>query len=86
MTKTTLAIDGMMCGMCENHINTAIRNNFKVKKVNSSHSAGRTEIISEEPLDEDKIKSVIGETGYTLNGISSEEYEKKKFSLFGRKE
>ena len=84
MIKTTLKIDGMMCGMCESHINTAIRNNFKVKKVNSSHSAGETEIISDEPLDEDMIKSVIGETGYTLKGISSEEYEKKKFTLFGR--
>ena len=84
MIKTTLKIDGMMCGMCESHINTAIRNNFKVKKVNSSHSAGETEIISDEPLDEDRIKSVIGETGYTLKGISSEEYEKKKFTLFGR--
>ena len=84
MIKTTLKIDGMMCGMCESHVNTAIRNNFKVKKVNSSHSAGETEIISDEPLDEGRIKSVIGETGYTLNGISSEEYEKKKFSLFGR--
>lgn len=84
MIKTTLKIDGMMCGMCESHINTAIRNNFKIKKVNSSHSAGETEIISDEPLDEDRIKSVIGETGYTLKGISSEEYEKKKFTLFGR--
>ena len=84
MIKTTLKIDGMMCGMCESHINTAIRNNFKVKKVNSSHSAGETEIISDEPLDEDRIKSVIGETGYTLKGISTEEYEKKKFTLFGR--
>ena len=84
MIKKTLKIDVMMCGMCESHINTAIRNNFKVKKVNSSHSAGETEIISDEPLDEDRIKSVIGETGYTLKGISSEEYEKKKFTLFGR--
>ena len=33
MIKTTLGIEGMMCGMCESHINNAIRNNFKVKKV-----------------------------------------------------
>ena len=25
MTKTTLKIDGMMCGMCEAHVNDAIR-------------------------------------------------------------
>ena len=38
MVKTTLGIDGMMCGMCESHMNDAIRNNFDVKKVTSSHS------------------------------------------------
>lgn len=32
MIKTTLKIDGMMCGMCEVHMNELIRNNFKVKK------------------------------------------------------
>lgn len=37
MTKTTLKIDGMMCGMCESHVNDAIRNAFEVKKVTSSH-------------------------------------------------
>ena len=36
MVKTIVGIDGMMCGMCESHMNDAIRNNFKVKKVNSS--------------------------------------------------
>ena len=38
MIKTTVKVDGMMCGMCESHVNEAIRNAFKVKKVNSSHS------------------------------------------------
>ena len=28
MTKTTLKIDGMMCGMCESHVNDAIRKAF----------------------------------------------------------
>lgn len=32
MVKTTLGIDGMMCGMCESHMNDAIRNNFDVKR------------------------------------------------------
>lgn len=78
MIKTTLQIDGMMCGMCESHVNEAIRNNFDVSKVSSSHSKGITEITSAAPLDEDKIRSVIGETGYELKGISTEEIAKKK--------
>ena len=33
MLKTVLKIDGMMCGMCESHMNDLIRKNCKVKKV-----------------------------------------------------
>ena len=82
MIKTTLKIDGMMCGMCESHINDAIRNSFDVKKVNSSHTKGETVIVSKEALDQDKIKSVIDKTGYELQSVSSEELEEKK-GLFG---
>ena len=78
MTETVVMIDGMMCGMCESHINDAIRNSFDVKKVNSSHTKGETVIVSKEALDEDKIKSVIDKTGYELQSVSSEELEEKK--------
>ena len=82
MTKTVLTIEGMQCGMCESHVNEAIRNNFAVKKVTSSHAKNRTEILSEQPLDEQKLRDVIGPTGYTLTNIASEPYEKK--GLFHR--
>ena len=83
MTKTTLKIDGMMCAMCESHMNDAIRKAFKVKKVTSSHTKGETVIISENPVDEGALREAIEPTGYRLEGISSEPYEKK--GLFGRK-
>ena len=42
MIKTTLKIDGMMCGMCEAHMNDVIRKNFKVKKRrNGDHQRGQ---------------------------------------------
>ncbi len=85
MIKTVLKIDGMMCGMCEAHMNDAVRNAFKVKKVNSSHSKGETEIISENALDEAMLRETVEKTGYKLLDISSEPYEKKGFSLFGKK-
>lgn len=83
MTKTILNIEGMMCGMCEAHVNDAIRKAFQVEKVSSSHSKNQTEIISKEPLDEELIKTTIAATGYTLKGIQSAPYEKKGFKLFG---
>ena len=68
---TVLEIDGMMCPMCESHINEAIRNNFSVKSVKSSHKTGITQIESEEPLDEERVRAVIKDTGYELKNISS---------------
>ena len=84
MIKTTLEIDGMMCGMCESHVNDAVRKFADVKKVSSSHSKGRTEIITEEPLDEEELKKAIDDTGYRVLSIKTEPYKKKGFSLFGR--
>ena len=84
MIKTTLEVKGMACGMCENHVNEAIRNTFAVKKVTSSHAKNQTEIISEEPLDEEKIQSVLAETGYELGAITSEPYQKKGLFSFGK--
>ena len=83
MYKTTLDIRGMMCGMCEAHINDAVRKNFDVRKVTSSHKKGITEIISQTSLDEQKLCNVISATGYDLVGIKTDIYEKK--GLYGRK-
>ena len=82
MIKTTVGIDGMMCGMCESHVNDAIRKSFDIKKVSSSHSKKKTEIISEEAIDEDKLRAVIDETGYTVLSVNSEPYKKKGFGFF----
>lgn len=83
MIKTTVEVDGMMCGMCESHVNDAIRKAFKVKKVNSSHTKSRTVIESEEALNEDALRKAITETGYEVKGITLETFEKK--GLFGRR-
>ena len=82
MTKTVLSVEGMMCGMCEKHLNEAIEKAFDVKKVTSSHLNKETEILSEAPLDEALLRSTVDAAGYTLNGIRTEPYEKKGFSLF----
>ncbi len=50
MIQTTVKINGMMCGMCESHVNDAIRNHFQVKKVNSSAKKNESVILSEEEL------------------------------------
>ncbi len=81
MNKITLKIDGMMCGMCEAHVNDAVRKAFPVKKVSSSHTKGETEILTEQPIDEAKLRAAIDATGYKVLSVQSEPYEKK--GLFG---
>ena len=83
MIKTTLGIDGMVCSMCEAHVNDAVRKAFKVKKVSSSAAKKQTEIISDEPLDESLLRAALAPTGYTLLSVTTEPYEKKSFRLFG---
>lgn len=82
MVKITLCVEGMACSMCETHINDAVRQAFQVKKVTSSHSKGKTEIITETPIEEEKLKTVLQATGYTVTDMVTEPYEKKGFSLF----
>ena len=77
MQKITVGVEGMMCGHCEAHVNDAVRNAFKVKKVTSSHGDKQTVIITAEELSDEQITNVISETGYTVTGITREPYEKK---------
>ena len=83
MVKTTLAIDGMMCSMCESHVNDAVRGAMRVKKVTSSHKKGVTEILSEDTPDEETLRGAVEATGYRVLSYASAPYEKHGF--FGRK-
>ena len=77
MVQMTLKIDGMACGMCGAHINDAIRSHFNVKKVSSNHSKGETIVQCEEPLEEERLRVVIAETGYELKGVKVAPCEEK---------
>ncbi len=77
MVRITLSIEGMACGMCEAHINEAVRNAFQVKKVTSSHTKKQTVIIAEQNVPEQELKDVVAKAGYNVVSVSSEPYEKK---------
>ena len=63
----------MMCSMCEAHINDAVRKNLAVKKVSSSRKKKLTEIVSEVPLEEEKVRKAIADTGYIVGEITQKE-------------
>ena len=83
MKKTTVRIDGMMCGMCEAHICDTIRRALPgAKKVSASRKRGEAAFLTEEQPDEETIRKAISDAGYTFVSASSQEYVKR--GLFGR--
>ena len=82
MWKYTAQVDGMMCSMCESHVNDAVRKAFPVKKVTSSRNKKETTVIVETELDEAALRAAISATGYDVGSIRKEPWEKK--GLFGR--
>ena len=84
MIKTTMEIEGMMCGMCEAHICDAIRKVIpSAKKVEASRRKKEASFLTEDPVDANQLKTAIDETGYTCLEVNSEQYIKK--GLFGGK-
>lgn len=81
MWKYTIEVNGMMCGMCESHVNDAVRKACPVKKVRSSRAKCQTVVISEAELDPELIAAAIRGTGYDVGTIQKEPFQKRW--LFG---
>ncbi len=84
MVQITVKIEGMACGMCESHINDAVRRAFSVKKVTSSHKRGETVILTEADITEAQLRTAIEPTGYRVLSVESRPYEKKGLFGFGK--
>lgn len=67
MIKVSLNVNGMMCSMCESHVNDIVRKTTNVKKVKSSHKKNLTIITMESRKDLDLIVSAIKSLGYECN-------------------
>ena len=87
MLKIVLKIDGMMCGMCESHMNDLIRKLYNVKKVTSSASKGETIMYIKEEPDMSRLEAEAECIGYKVLSVSKEEVEDKLSGigkLFGK--
>ncbi len=81
MIKIVLSVDGMMCKMCEAHVNDAIKREFLNVKVSSSHQDGQTIILTKTEVDTEKLKEIVEKEGFKVLDIKVEEQKKK--GLFG---
>ena len=75
MYKFTVEIEGLKCPNCERHANEAVKENFAVKKVTSSHADKEMIIISKEEIQEEKLSAVIKEAGYQMMNVKKENYK-----------
>ncbi len=76
MFRTTLKIDGMMCEMCEAHINDAIRNAVPdARKVKSSHKDGTCTFESGSMHDPGVVSAAIEKTGYKVLSAETKRIE-----------
>lgn len=71
--KTTytylIEVKGMKCGMCESHINDALRNSFVCLKVKSNKSKNLMILKVNSLISFEKIKNVISNLGYDVGKI-----------------
>ncbi|MBO5043258.1 MAG: heavy-metal-associated domain-containing protein [Clostridia bacterium] len=81
MIRITVKVDGMMCGMCEAHVNDAVRKSLTVKKVASNHKKKETVILTEQDIPDDRIIAAIQDSGYDFKSLSRKEV--KAGGLFG---
>ncbi len=79
MVKIVMNVEGMHCGMCEAHVNEAVRKAAPdAQKVTSSASKGKTEFCAEEDCSK-AVKAAIEALGYEVRGVEVSPYEKKGF-------
>ena len=81
MNRYVFKVRGMSCGMCEAHVNDAVRRFPGVKHVASSRKKGETSVVAED-LDTEAVVRELGALGYDADGVQVLPYEKK--ALFGR--
>lgn len=79
MNKYVLGIDGMMCGMCEMHVEEAIKKAMKVKTAKASHIKNTLVVIAEENFVEEDFKKILDPTGYRILSFKKTEAIKKLF-------
>ena len=86
MYEVKLKVEGMHCGMCEAHVNDAVRKAApNAQKVASSAAKGETTFLCEDDCVE-AVKSAIEDMGYHVLSAETVPYEKKGFfaKLFKR--
>ncbi len=66
MKEFIIKVDGMVCGGCENRIQTAIKSMKGVKKVVADYKKGIVTILAKDDINEKEIKEKIKDIGFEV--------------------
>lgn len=77
MVKVVMQIEGMHCGMCEAHVNDAVRRSADVKKVSSSCRKGTASFLAADEGAAEAVRVAVEALGYRVLGVQTETYEKR---------
>lgn len=81
--KKMITVEGMMCGMCEAHVNDALRKVPGVRKASSSRARKQAVVECDETVSDEMLLEAIQATGYQASDVRPALDEKR--GLFGRR-
>lgn len=85
MTKI-LTVEGMMCGMCEAHVNDALRKVPGVRRASASRAKKQAVVECGDGVTDEALLQAVNETGYEATGIRTAEEKRSGLrALFGKK-
>lgn len=68
--RTTIRVDGMTCGGCENSVKSALERLDGVQVLEASHQEGTVEVLFDpERVDRMALADAVEEAGYDVVGV-----------------
>ncbi len=66
MNKTTIKVNGMVCGGCEKRVKNALETIEGIKKVDANHKKGTVTISTQEEIETKIIEEKIEDLGFEV--------------------
>lgn len=66
MKEIIIKVNGMVCGGCENRVQSALKSIKGVKKVLADHNMGTVTVSAKEEVTESQLKEKIEDIGFEI--------------------
>ena len=66
MSESVYSVQGMTCEHCVDAVTSEVSSLDTVTQVDVDLAGGRVRVISDEPLDDDTVRTAVAESGYEV--------------------